>query len=129
MITDPVADTLIRIKNGYLASRFEVTIPYSKMSLALVSTLKRYGFIEDFKKNTRPDRPHLSIYLYEKDKKTFTDVKQISKPGRRIYVNKKNIPIIRDGFGVCILSTPKGILTGEEARKQNVGGELLAKVW
>ncbi|MBU1110997.1 30S ribosomal protein S8 [Patescibacteria group bacterium] len=127
MVTDPVADTLISVKNGYLASRVDIRMPYTKMRESILKVLKQYGFVEDYKKNTDGKFPVFIVYLYEKGK--LTNVKQISKPGCRVYINAKDIPVIRDGFGICVLSTSKGVMSGEEAKKKKLGGELLAKVW
>jgi small subunit ribosomal protein S8 len=128
MITDPVGDTLIRIKNGYRASKTEIRIPYSRMNESLLKVLKNYKFIEDYKRYRDQDT-FLTVYLYASDSGEFSDLKQISKPGRRVYVNSKRIPYVRDGYGISILSTPQGVMSGEEARKKNLGGELLVKVW
>ncbi len=128
LITDPVGDTIIRIKNAYLVGKREVWIPHSKLAEAIVRVLQNYNFIEDFqiKKN---GRDFLVVFLYEKSKKAFTDARQISKPGCRKYVRVKDIPYVRDGYGICILSTPQGIMSGREARQRNLGGELLLEVW
>ncbi|OQX51477.1 30S ribosomal protein S8 [candidate division CPR3 bacterium 4484_211] len=129
LITDPVADTLIRIKNGYLASKSEVVIPYSAFKYEIVKVLKQFKFIEDLKKTEHQGKPVLRVHLYDKKKKKFTDLRQISKPGCRVYVGKKKIPYVREGYGICLISTPKGVMTGEEARRKGLGGELLAEVW
>ena len=129
MTTDPVADTLIRIKNGYLASKPEIKIPCSRMRKSILAVLKDYGFVEDYKKNQ--DKPHsgFNVYLFNRKERSFCDLKQVSKPGSRVYVKAKNIPRVRNGFGICLLSTPEGVMSGEKARKKNLGGELLAEVW
>lgn len=129
MVTDPVADTLIRIKNGYLAAKSEVWIPLSNFRKEILRVLKKYDFIEDYKENERDNQPYIIAYLYQEDRRSFTDLKQISKPGRRTYVKAKNIPLVRNGFGIALVSTPQGVLSGDEAREKNIGGEFLAKIW
>lgn len=123
---DKVGDLLIRIKNGYMASRVEVAIPYSNLSLAILEVLEKEGYIGSFK---RADRELTVSLKYQGRGKVLTDVKRISKPGRRIYKSKTELPRVLDGMGIAIISTPKGVMTDREARKQGVGGEVMAYVW
>ncbi|MDD2822726.1 MAG: 30S ribosomal protein S8 [Candidatus Daviesbacteria bacterium] len=123
---DKVGDLLIRIKNGYMARLLEVSAPYSKLSSAICKLLKEEGFIEDFKAGERD----ITITLkYDDRKPVLTNVKRISKPGKRVYKASKLIPRVYNGYGFAIISTPKGILSDKQARKEGVGGEIMAYVW
>lgn len=123
---DTVGDLLIRIKNGYMASRSEVKVSYSKLALAILELLKIHGYITSYKE----DGHNIDVVLkYASKVPALTDVKRISKPGRRVYSNKGLLPRVLDGMGVAIISTPKGIMTDKEARKTGVGGEVMAFVW
>lgn len=123
---DKVGDLLIRIKNGYMARLNEVSAPYSKLSEAICKLLKKEGFIEDFKKDER----NIIITLKYLDRKpVLTDVKRISKPGKRVYKGSKLLPRVYNGYGFAIISTPKGIMSDKSARKEGVGGEIMAFVW
>lgn len=125
-MSDKVGDLLIRIKNGYMASLFEVSSPYSKLSMAICQLLKDEGFIEKFEQ----DEHDIKIILkYEDRKPVLTDVKRISKPGKRVYSGTKLIPRVYNGLGFAIISTPKGIMSDKQARKESVGGEIMAFVW
>lgn len=123
---DKVADLLIRIKNGYLASRKEVVVNSSKLSLAIMELLLNEGYIAKFSPNGR----WVTVSLkYDNRKPVLTGVKRVSKPGRRVYSPAKAIPRVVNGFGIAIVSTPKGIMTDGQARKEGVGGEVMAFVW
>jgi small subunit ribosomal protein S8 len=123
---DKVGDLLIRIKNGYMARLPEVSAPYSKLSMAICKLLKEEGFISDFKNGERD----IAITLKYADRKpVLTNVKRISKPGKRVYKGSKLIPRVYNGYGFAIISTPKGILSDKQARKEGVGGEIMAFVW
>ncbi|MFA5932772.1 MAG: 30S ribosomal protein S8 [Microgenomates group bacterium] len=123
---DKVGDLLIRIKNGYMARLHEVSAPYSKLSTAICKLLKEEGFIEDFKAG---DRDIVINLKYMDRKPVLTNVKRISKPGKRVYKGSKLIPRVYNGYGFAIISTPKGILSDKQARKEGVGGEIMAYVW
>jgi len=123
---DKVGDLLIRIKNGYLASKKEVLAPYSKLSTAICGLLKAEGYIQNYEVDGRDIKITLK---YENRQPVLTDVKRISKPGRRIYSNSKMLPHVLDGLGVAIVSTPKGVMTDKHARKEGVGGEIMAYIW
>lgn len=125
-MSDKVGDLLIRIKNGYMAHLNAVSSPYSNLSIAILQVLKDEGFIENFEKNERQIKINLK---YENKKPVLTDVKRISKPGKRVYSASKQIPRVYNGLGFAIVSTPKGIMTDKKARKENVGGEIMAFVW
>lgn len=126
MVTDPVADTLIRIKNGYLASQPEVLVTHSKLILILCKLLAEQGFIEGCKEEYRKIKV---VLKYERRKAVLTDVKRVSRPGLRVYKGVKSLPSVLNGMGVAIISTPKGLMTDKQARKEGVGGEVMAYVW
>lgn len=123
---DKVGDLLIRIKNGYMSSRKEVTVTYSKLALAILELLQKEGFISSFESGEREIKV---VLKYEKRKPVLTDVKRISKPSRRVYMGSKFIPRVYDGLGIAIISTPRGIMSDKQARKESVGGEVMAYVW
>lgn len=123
---DKVGDLLIRIKNGYLASRREVRVSYSKLGLAILGLLKAEGYINSFKED---EREIIVKLRYEGKRPSLRDVTRISKPGRRVYKGKTVLPSVLDGMGIAIISTPKGVMTDRQARKEGVGGEVMAYVW
>lgn len=130
MFNDPVADILIQIKNGYLTRKSSVTVPFSKIKERLVSLLYKNGYIGNFLTKGSGYKKQLVINLkYPDQKPVLTNVIRISKPGLRIYVNRKNIPAVFGGLGITLISTAKGLMTGGEARRQNLGGELICKIW
>lgn len=118
------------MKNGSLAGLPSVSFPYSKMKNAIVECLKKAGYVAGFSKKVKKGRPMLEVELIYTDKKPkITEVERISKQSRRVYFGMKDIHSVRNGTGLLVLSTPKGILSGKEARKEQVGGEVLFKVW
>lgn len=131
MHTDPIADYLTRIRNGIMAGHDAVVVPASKMKAGLSGILKQEGYIHSFKEVEHEGRQYLVVNLkYVKDKENVIHgLRRVSRPGLRIYAGVKEIPEIHGGLGIAILSTPKGLLTGKDAKKQNVGGEILAQVW
>ena len=131
MLTDPIADMLTRIRNANMVSKPKVELPSSTMKEAIAAILKREGFVKNYKVETRESRKILQIYLKYSDngQKVITHLERVSKPGRRKYVKRDEIPRVLNGLGICILSTSKGILTGEEARRLGVGGEVLCYIW
>ena len=130
MVTDTVSDFIIRIKNASMVHSDQVRIPYSKLRYAVAHKLQQHNFIGNVDKKGEGVKKSLVIdLLYKEDKQKIKDVKRISKPGRRVYFRIKDINKVKNGTGLLILSTPKGILTGEEARKGNVGGEALFSIW
>jgi small subunit ribosomal protein S8 len=131
-VTDPIADMLTRIRNAGMARHAQVAMPSSKMKEAIAKILKEEGFIQDYE--ILPGKvASLLIHLkYSRDRRAqsvISGITRVSKPGRRTYVQKDNIPWVRSGLGVAILTTPKGVMTGDQARRQGVGGELLCYVW
>lgn len=130
---DSVADALIRIKNGYLSQKSEVILPYSKLIKAICLVLEKEGYIENMaeeKVGKRGNIPALKVGLkYDSKKAVLSGVKRISKPGLRIYKGSNALPWVLNGLGIAIISTPKGVMTDKQARKESVGGEILAYVW
>jgi len=130
-VTDPLADMLTRIRNGHMVKHTKVDMPVSKMKVSLARILKEEGYIKNYKVLKDEQQGVLRIYLkyYEGNQPVITGLKRLSTPGRRVYVKSKDIPRVLNGMGVAVLSTSKGILVDREARKQNLGGELLCSVW
>ena len=130
-VNDPIADMLTRIRNACMARHTTVAIPASKMKIAIADILKREGFIRDFEVQKSEPADAIVITLkYTNDRRpVITGLKRVSKPGLRIYTGRADIPRVRGGLGLSILSTPKGVMAGHEAWQQHVGGEVLCYVW
>jgi small subunit ribosomal protein S8 len=130
-MTDPIADLLTRIRNALLARHATVAIPASRMKLAIVKILRQEGYIEDFELDEATGHGLISIRLKYATggRKAITGLERVSRPGRRIYRGKDEIPNVLDGLGITILSTSKGVMTGRTCREQGVGGEVLCNVW
>lgn len=131
-MTDPIADMLTRVRNANRMKFRSVNAQLSRMNLEIVKVLKRTGYISGFDvKKDANKKDVLKIYLKYTDTKqrVIQDLQRVSKPGRRVYVSSKKIPKVYNGFGVAIVSTPRGIMTDKEARQQNVGGEIVCNVW
>ena len=127
---DSISNMIIMMKNASLAGKESVSFPYSKMKDAIAECLKKEGYISEFFKKNKNSQPMLEVELIYVDKKPkITEVERISKQSRRIYFRIKDIHSVRNGSGLLVLSTPKGILSGKEARKEQVGGEALFKIW
>jgi small subunit ribosomal protein S8 len=131
MNTDPIADYLTRLRNGIMAGHDAVVVPASKIKSAISEILKKEGYIHSFKQVDHEGRTYIIVNLkYVKDKQSVIHgLKRVSRPGLRIYAGATEIPEVNGGLGIAILTTPKGLLTGKDAKKQNVGGEILAHVW
>jgi small subunit ribosomal protein S8 len=131
MVSDPIADMLTRIRNGIMTRQKQVVVPGSKVKVALARILKEEGFIRDFEVTKDVPQPQLRIVLkYDRDRQPIiTGLQRISKPGRRVYVNRSQIPWVLSGLGVAVMSTPQGIMTGQKARRLGFGGEVLCYVW
>ncbi len=131
-MTDPIADMLTRIRNANKARFKSVNVYASQMNINIAKVLKKAGYINSYD-NVKDERGQqmLKILLKYPDTKraVITDIKRVSKPGRRVYVASDSIPKVLNGFGVSILSTSHGVITDQEARELNVGGEILCKVW
>mgnify|MGYP005761625849 CR=1 FL=1 len=130
-MTDPIADMLTRIRNANQNRAANVTMPSSKMKEQSAAILKDEGFITDFKVNKNDVQNILTLTLKYSDKKerVITGLKRISKPGLRVYAKAEDIPRVLNGLGIAIISTPKGVMTDKLARKNNVGGEVIAYIW
>jgi small subunit ribosomal protein S8 len=129
-MTDPVADMLTRIRNAVTARHTRVLIPASKMKLGIARVLKEEGYIKDIE--ILKDNPQGTLRLtlrYIDRKPVLTQLKRVSKPGLRVYTKRTDIPRVRGGLGISILSTPKGLMTGANAYKQGMGGEVICYVW
>jgi small subunit ribosomal protein S8 len=131
MVSDPIADMLARMRNGMLVRHKQVVVPGSKMKVALARILKDEGFIKDFEVTKDAPQPQLRVVLkYDRDRKSVvTGLQRISRPGRRVYVKRSEIPWVLSGLGIAILSTPQGIMTDQKARRLGLGGEVLCYVW
>jgi len=129
-MTDPIADMLSRIRNAVIAGHKTTKIPSSKFKVELARILKEQGYVSNWKINEDSGRKTISVDLaYTSDKESvIKEIKRISKPSRRVYVNKAEIPRVKGGLGICVLSTSKGIMTGSEARSQGIGGELICSI-
>ena len=131
VVTDPIADMLTRIRNANQMRYKEVEVPASKMKSEIARILKEEGFIADYKvkKNNVQNIIVLSLKYGEKKERVITGLKRISKPGLRVYAKAENIPTVLNGLGIAIVSTSKGVMTGKDAKKQSLGGEVLAYIW
>ena len=129
-MNDPIADMLTRIRNAQAVSRESVLIPYSNIKLEIASILKKHGFISDVKKMGRAPKKQLKIDLRYEDKKPgISGLKRVSSPGQRIYSGSRGIKRIRGGYGISIVSTSQGMMTNSQARKSNLGGEIICEIW
>jgi small subunit ribosomal protein S8 len=129
-LTDPIADFLTRLRNASRTSQTDVMAPYSKIKAEIARLLKQEGYIVNYEVLTDGKFPQLKVTTKVVNRSpALTGLKRVSRPGLRRYVGATEIPRVLGGMGVSILSTPKGVITGREAKKQNVGGELLAYVW
>jgi len=135
-VTDPIADMLTRIRNGVMAGHSQVAMPSSKIKAEIAKILKEEGFIENFdvvdseKAGQKVLRLKIKYVGERRERRpVISGLERVSKPGRRIYTKKQDIPWVLAGIGVAILSTPKGVMTGQRARQLGVGGEILCKVW
>ena len=131
MVTDPIADMLTRGRNANQMRDKEVEVPASKLKEEIARILKEEGFINDYKikKNSVQNTIVLSLRYTEKRERVITGLKRISKPGLRVYVKADEVPKVLNGLGIAILSTSKGLMTDKNARKENLGGEVLAYIW
>jgi small subunit ribosomal protein S8 len=130
-MTDPIADMLTRIRNGITSHHERVELPASKLKIEVARILKSEGFIRNFKVNEEKPQPVLRIDLKYADngEPVIHGIERISRPGRRVYRNKQEIPRVLGGLGLAIVSTSKGVLSGQDAVKSGVGGEVLCQVW
>lgn len=127
IMTDHIADLLVRIRNASMIRKYEVSLPFSKMKEAILRILEREEFIKNVEVFEVEKKKSIKFRI--SNTKTPTHVKQISRPGQRIYVKSKDIPKPLRGFGLVIISTPKGVITSKEASKTGLGGELICEIW
>lgn len=132
-MTDPIADMLTRIRNGGHAHHREVEIPWSRVKESIGHLLAEEGYVQEVKRAKSKDKVgdvlRIQLKFDKDDKPVISGLKRVSRPGRRIYVGSKEIPLVRRGLGINLLSTPKGVLVDRQARKDGVGGELLCSIW
>ena len=131
VVTDTIADMLTRIRNANSRRYTEVKVPASKLKLELARILKEEGFIKDYKvlEETAQGMIQITLKYGEKKERVITGLKRISKPGLRVYAKASEVPKVLNGLGIAIISTSNGIMTDKEARKQGLGGEVLAYIW
>ena len=131
MTTDPIADLLTRIRNGARARHSRVDVPSSKLKIEIARILKDEGYVTNYKVVEEKGKKTLRVFLrYTPERRSvITDLKRVSRPGSRRYVGKFAIRPVVGGMGIAIVSTPRGLMTGQAARKEGVGGELLCEVW
>lgn len=131
MVTDPIGDLLTRLKNGSQRRHETITVPASKLKRAILEILKKEGYVDGVEDGTLDGHPVLTVQLryVGEGQPMITGLQRISKPGRRVYVGSKEIDRVRNGIGMSILSTSKGIMTDQESRRSKLGGEVLCSVW
>lgn len=128
--TDPVSDMLARIRNAILVNKNSVVMPYSKIKHATATTIKESGYLKDVSQSGEGINKQLEIIINDVGSNpTITHIKRVSKPGRRIYAKAKHIPTVKNGRGITVISTSRGIMTGDQARKQSLGGEVICEVY
>jgi small subunit ribosomal protein S8 len=130
-VIDPIADMLTRIRNGLMLRKTFVLVPSSRIKMAIAQILLDEGFIQGYEVTDERPQPNIRVWLKYDDKRRpiLTNLKRVSKPGRRVYSSKRELPWVLSGMGVAIISTPQGLMTDREARRQGVGGEILCYVW
>ena len=129
-VTDTIADFLTRIRNASAAKHKSVDVPASNLKVAIAEILKDQGFIQDFSKSEDGKQGVLSVKLrYYYGQPVIREIHRVSKPGRRIYAPVERLPRVRNGLGIAIISTPRGVMTDKQARRENVGGEVLCTIW
>lgn len=132
-MTDPIADMLTRIRNAMAVSKPEVVLPYSKLKFNIAQILKETGYIKSAEKvesGANPVTGDLKIVLKYKGKESaITNLKRISKPGRRVYASKDELPVVLNNLGIAIISTPQGLMTNKQAKKNNIGGEIICEIY
>ena len=131
MVTDPIGDLLVRLKNGAQRRHETVTVPTSKLKRAILTILMREGYVDGIEDGAHEGHPILTVHLryVGEGQPMITGLERVSKPGRRVYIGSQEIKKVRNGISVSILSTSKGIMTDQESRKNRLGGELLCSVW
>ena len=131
-MSDPIADLLTRIRNANAANHDTLELDHSKVKLEIVKVLQSEGYIRRYEVTSEnPIRPQIKVYLKygPKRERVLTDIKRVSKPGRRVYTGSTTLPKVMGGLGIAILTTPRGVMTDRQARREHVGGEVLCYVW
>jgi len=130
-VIDPIADMLTRIRNGLMLRKTFVLVPSSRIKTEIAQILLDEGFIQGYEVSDERPQPNIRVWLKYDNKRRpiLTNLKRVSKPGRRVYTGKRELPWVLSGMGVAIISTPRGLMTDREARRQGVGGEILCYVW
>ncbi|MCM8785511.1 MAG: 30S ribosomal protein S8 [Candidatus Omnitrophica bacterium] len=129
-MTDPIADMLTRIRNANMVSKPYVDIPFSNFKMKILDVLKEEKYIKDYELIENNSRKYIRVHLlYFGKNKAITEIKRISAPGRRIYVSKDKIPIIKNNYGIAVLTTSKGVMSSKKAKEVGIGGELLFYIW
>jgi small subunit ribosomal protein S8 len=130
MVTDPIADMITRLKNAGAAGNDIVTVPYSKMKMAIAELLVKEGFVKEVAKKGKKVAKSIELGLiYEDDAPRVKGAERVSKFSKRVYRKAKDLKPVKNGYGILVLTTPKGIISDKEAREQNIGGEALFKIW
>lgn len=128
--TDPIADLLTRIRNAVMVGKNEITVPSSKLKIVVAKELKKAGYVTEVKVEAAKPRDILTVTINAPgESSTISEIKRISKPGRRVYVSANDIPKVKSGRGIVLVSTSKGVITGSDAAKQRLGGEVLLSVY
>ncbi len=128
--TDPIADLLTRIRNAVMVGKHEITVPSSKLKVTVAKELKKAGYLTDVKVESAKPRDILTVTINNPgENSTINEIQRVSKPGRRVYVSASDIPKVKSGRGIVLVSTSRGVLTGAEATKQRLGGEVLLSVY
>jgi small subunit ribosomal protein S8 len=133
MLSDTIADMFTRIRNGLMVGKEAVDMPATKLKAAIADILKQEGYIEDFAVGEGP-KPVLTVTLKyygrrRQRRSVISGIERVSRPGRRVYVARSDIPWVKSGMGIAILSTPKGMMTGQRARREGIGGEVIGYIW
>jgi small subunit ribosomal protein S8 len=131
MVTDPIADLLVRIQNAAGRGHASVSVPASKLKADVLRVLKAEGFINEYEKTTVDGHPALQVQLryVAEGQPVITGMRRVSRPGRRVYVGRRDVNAVMGGMGLAIISTSKGLMTDHESRRANLGGEVLCEVW
>ena len=129
--TDPIADMLTRVRNGLMVRKSFVLMPSSKIKVAIAQVLLEEGFIQGYEVTNERPQPNIRLWLKYDDKRQpiVSGLRRVSRPGRRVYSGKRELPWVLSGLGIAIVSTPKGVMTDRDARRTGVGGEVLCYVW
>lgn len=130
MINDPIAEMLTRVRNGYMVEKPEVMVPHSNIKAKIIEILAKHGYVESYSVEGEGKEKRINLKLkYYKGKPAVTKIVRVSKPGRRVYQKGKKLPRVVSGMGLAIVSTSKGVMIAQDAKKQNLGGEIICKIW